>query len=362
MKEKIVLERTNFQILIVDDIPKNIQIVANILKRDNYNLFFASNGSSALEQIALNDFDLILLDIMMPDIDGFEVCKQVRNNSQTKDIPIIFLTAKTEAESIVKGFELGGQDYVTKPFNSMELLARVQTHLMLRKSQKQLKRSNKDLEQFAYIVSHDLKNPLNTMLGFLQLIQMDIENEEYSKLKEYIVLAFEKGKYMNNLIDDLLEFSRLQRSKISLEFIDLNEVVFRATGLLREIIKEKDAQINYNELPTIKSDRMQMTQLFQNLIGNAIKYCDKKPEITINATQDNQFHLISIKDNGIGIAENKLENIFEVFQRVDHKNKEYEGTGIGLAICKKIVERHHGKIWASSDEGNGSTFWFTLPL
>lgn len=225
----------------------------------------------------------------------------------------------------------------------------------------EMERSNVELEQFAYIASHDLQEPLRAVAGCLQILEKNYKGKLDDNADNLIKLAVEGAVRMRNLINDLLSLSHVNSANQPYTPVNLTEAVNLALQNLALPIKENNAQITYNALPTLPADKVQLTQLFQNLINNAIKFCrNKAPEITIEAKQETDHWLISVSDNGIGFEQKYAERIFQPFKRL-HTNEEFPGTGIGLAICKKIVERHQGKIWVESTVGKETTFYFTLP-
>jgi PAS domain S-box-containing protein len=231
----------------------------------------------------------------------------------------------------------------------------------LRQSAQELTRSNRDLEQFAYVASHDLQEPLRAVSGYVQLLQHHYPDKLDEKGQRYIAGAVEGAARMQTLIHDLLVFSRVGRKSDPFEPADLNKVLAQALGNLRVSLQETEAKVTHDPLPTVPVDATQITQLFQNLINNAVKFrASRPPEVHLAASLEaGQWHLF-VRDNGLGIEPQYFERIFQIFQRL-HTRKQYPGTGIGLAICKKIVEHHGGRIWVESQPGQGSTFHFTLP-
>jgi PAS domain S-box-containing protein len=233
--------------------------------------------------------------------------------------------------------------------------------IKLEKLVDKLEISNKELEEFAYVASHDLKEPLRMITSFLNLLEKRYGNELDDDAADFINYAVDGAQRMDEMINDLLEYSRVSSKERKFEYIQSERIVEQVLKNLRSLIDENSAIITYDKLPMIYANKHQMVQLFQNLISNAIKYCDKKiPRIYISATKKDDNYLFSIEDNGIGIDQAHLKRIFTIFQRL-HTRKEYEGSGIGLAISKKILQKHHGKIWAESEPGIGTTFYFTLP-
>ncbi len=231
----------------------------------------------------------------------------------------------------------------------------------LQQRNEELERSNKDLEQFAYVTSHDLKEPIRKIVGFTELFSNKYKGELDGEADEYIHYIVDGAKRMQRLIQDLLKFSRAGRQRLQLEHTDLTDLLHSAIENLESIVKENTAVISFRKLPVLKVAPVHFIQVFQNLLSNAIKYrSEAAPCIDVSAVREDGKWILSFKDNGIGIDPQYFERIFEVFQRL-HGNNEYRGTGIGLAICKKIIERHGGEIWVESKLGKGTTFKFSLP-
>ena len=394
--------KTNYsgKILIVDDNPNNLKILYTYLKNAGFEVLVAEDGKSGMEAVEHSHPELILLDVMMPGMDGFEVCRRLKRDRKTQEIPVIFLTALSETINKVMGFEVGGVDYITQPIENEEVVARVKTHLSMRRMrlalQKQnehlqgeierrkqvetrlqlsndnleetvadrtaeLSSSNQDLEQFAYIASHDLRQPLRKIRMCTEYLSEDYAHcfdEQAESYMEYITKSVDR---MYLLIDDLLTYSRVGQQDEAIVSIDLNTIVEECLEDFSLTIEEKQAKIDWDNLPTIQGNIREMRQLFQNLIGNSLKFtADKPPRIKITVTPEQDYYLFSIEDNGIGIEPQYSDKIFKMFQRL-HKSADYEGTGIGLAICQKIVTRRGGKIWVESQLEEGSNFYFTLP-
>jgi len=417
-------------ILVVDDTAENLHLLSTMLTQSGYAPRCVINGKMALRACNSNPPDLILLDIMMPEMNGYEVCQHLKLEAKTREIPVIFISAKDEVFDKVNAFAVGGVDYISKPFQFEEVLARIESHLSLRNLQKQLKeqnvllqeeitsrlavektlqeknlilqqeistrravekalqeqnlvlqqeisnrqraesallksnqelaRSNAELEQFAYVASHDLQAPLATIASYAQLLEKRYKDQLDSKASKFIGNIVQGCTRMQTLIDDLLEYSRVGRSRKPFQLTDCNHAVEQALANLQGAIRETQAVVTYSELPAVMGDISQLVQLFQNLVGNSIKYRHEAPSVIhITACKQEKDWLFSVSDNGIGIATQHQARIFQIFQRL-HTQKEYSGTGIGLAICQKIVERHGGSIWVESKPGQGSTFYFTL--
>jgi len=230
----------------------------------------------------------------------------------------------------------------------------------LKKRTEELARSNAELEQFVYIASHYLQEPLRTVSNFSQLLAKRYKDKLDAKADQFIGFIVDGTTRMQEMIDDLLEYSRVSTKTKAFESTDYETVFDQALANVKEAVEESDALVTHDPLPTVMADASQIVQLFQNLLSNAIKFRKEKPHITVSAVQRGNEWLFSVKDNGIGIAPEFMEHIFKMFER-EHASTEYPGTGVGLAICKKIVERHGGRIWVESEIGKGSTFYFTIP-
>jgi light-regulated signal transduction histidine kinase (bacteriophytochrome) len=371
------LDKLGEIILLVDDNQTNIELLKNILEKEGYEIGFASNGEHALKLIPKLHPNLILLDIMLPGIDGFEACRKLKENDMFQEIPVIFISAKSRPEDIVKGFEAGGVDYITKPFNINEVLARVQTQLKIqsliaeKKASEErakafaheLERSNKDLEDFAHLASHDLQEPLRKIITFGDRLK-DHSSGIDEKGKEYLDRMQKASVRMKNFIDDLLDFSSVTSIPKPYKLSNLRDLVQKVCEDLDEQIKNSNATIDIGELPTLALDSSQVSTVFQNLISNAIKYRreDVPPVVSLTSSynKNEKSWNIYVSDNGIGIEEKYFERIFKLFQRL-HGKSTFEGTGIGLAICQKVVNNHGGEISVKSKVGEGSTFTIKLP-
>ncbi len=361
-------------ILIVDDKLENLQVLESTLTQQGYEVRKAINGSMALMGAIAEPPDLVLLDIRMPDMDGYEVCQQLKANPKTESIPVVFLSALDDVVDKVKAFAVGGVDFITKPFETEEILVRVQNQLQIRHLQQQLQtqnqqlkslnqelmRSNQELEQFAYIASHDLREPLRMVTSFSQLLFQKYSDKLDADGEEIINFVIDGAARMESLIQDLLAYSRLGSQAKIFRSVNCEKVLKQTLSNLQLEIQETNAQIIANPLPTVVGDETQLVQLFQNLIANGIKYQQELPVIEIDALAQTEQWLFSIKDNGIGIDPQYKERIFQIFQRL-HGRQEYPGTGIGLAICYKIVERHGGKIWVESSLGKVQLFISPYP-
>ncbi|WP_395399419.1 ATP-binding protein [Pseudoduganella sp. UC29_106] len=375
-------------VLIVDDTPANVRVLAEYLDGHGFTVTVAQDGEEGLERARFGCPDLILLDAMMPGWDGFETCRRLKAEPATSTIPVIFMTALSDIGDKVRAYEAGGVDYITKPFHAEEVLARINTHLSLRNMQRQLQeqnealqrevqerqraeqvlaersrelaRSNAELERMAYIASHDLQEPLRMVASYVQLLERRYVGQLDADAHEFIGFAVDGAKRMQALIDDLLTISRVDTKARPMQPVDLGQSLASALHSLRIAVEESQAVVEADALPVVRGDGAQLTQVFQNLLSNAIKFCQEPPRIRLSAQREGRMWRIGVADNGIGVPAEYRERIFGMFQRL-HGRREYAGTGIGLAICQKIVERHGGAIWVEDAAGGGTQFVFTVP-
>ncbi len=506
------MNNSAIKILVVDDKPSNLRFLSKLLTAQGYQVYRAICGQLALNAAIVHCPNLILLDIRMPKMNGYEVCRRLKSTPETEQIPVIFLSVLDDINNKLQAFKVGGVDYIAKPFQVEEILARIDNQVARQRLQQQLKeqnaqlqqsqsllasilnssldgvaayaavrnsqrdiidfqwllvnraaekisgqpfnemvgkyllaedpqirksglfdlyvsvvetgetvdqeffyeddrdisawlhivavklddglavtfrnitdrklaqelleasletqtryaeeltRSNAELEQFAYVASHDLQAPLGTISGYAQLLERRCYNQLDSEGNKFIGNIVNSCTRMQALIDDLLEYSRVGRSQKSFDLIDCNLVFEDACANLQLAIRKNQASVTRGDLPRVIGDNFQLLQLFQNLIGNAIKYRSSQPPLVVFGVsrQENNW-VFSVQDNGIGIAKQHYQRVFQIFQRL-HTQKEYSGTGIGLAICQRIVDRHGGRLWVESEPDRGSTFYFSIPV
>jgi signal transduction histidine kinase len=368
------------ELLLFEDNLGDAGLIEEMLEESEgiYHLEIVETLEEGLVLLKNSLFDVILLDLGLPDSDGIDTLKEVHKIS-TKT-PIIVLTGLNNEEIGIFAVKFGAQDYLIKKEIDSKLLKRsirysierkkIESELQNYKSNledkvkertKELEQSNKELQQFAYVASHDLREPLRMISSFLQLLERRYNEQLDEDANEFIEFAVDGAKRLDSMIKDLLEYSRVANKKRKFSDVDLNQVLERTNLNLKFAIDDNNAEIIANQLPTLSGDEQLLIQLFQNLISNSIKYRSKdNPTIQISVNNElNQF-LFSVKDNGIGISTKHLERIFTIFQRL-HTREEYEGTGIGLAIAQKIVHQHGGQIWAESELGKGTIIYFTIP-
>jgi signal transduction histidine kinase len=359
-------------VLVVDDNPQIFQVLGNMLDENGCSPAIAQNGVKALEFVKIKPPDLILLDIMMPDMDGLEVCSKLKQDVATKDIPIIFLTAKLEKKNVIKGLELGAVDYVTKPFNKKELMTRVNTHLKLKATEEQLKKTVDELKQanatkdkFFSIISHDLMNPFNTLMGMASILANDYDFIGADKRKKFINNILQASTTGYNLAENLLSWSRTQTGKIKVTpvILDLGSIVDRNLEFLESQAKKKNIKIFCCfDNTSVFADANLFDTVIRNLLSNAIKFTPENGKIEISASRKNDFVEISISDNGVGIKPDRLDKLFDVgVTQTTMGTSGEKGTGLGLILCKEFVEKNGGSIRVESEDGKGSRFYIHLP-
>jgi len=356
-------------IFIVDDVPGNLQVLMHSLEHEEYRIAAASNGHQALNMIPAARPDLVLLDVMMPGMDGFEVCRQLKTNPATADIPIIFLTAKTESADIIKGFELGAVDYITKPFNPAELQVRVRTHLELKFSRETLKDLIAARDKFFSIIAHDLRNPVQNLILSSDLLRFSYDSFEEAERKDYIQSLNNSANQISSLLETLLDWSRVQRGTMELyrEKIDIAALAADNIDLLKEHAMKKNitvsCQIQANTYAF--ADKNMIGTVMRNLVSNAVKFTHPGGEVKITArtSSTDSFIEITVSDNGVGIDPGDIAGLFRIdVQKKTRGTAREKGTGLGLILCKEFVEKNNGSIKVGSTPGKGSAFTFTLPV
>lgn len=484
------MNNRSFTVLVVDDNQSGLYVTSKVLKIAGFNVIEASRGSDALEKVKKCKPDVVLLDVKLPDIGGFEVCRLIKSNPSTSSIPVIHISATyLDEESKVIGLEMGADSYLTHPVEPTVLVATIRAMLRIRQAEAnfeqaamqwkttfdslkdgiclidnngriikcnkaaevifgipgeellngslcdidmnfckydndfftnilneknwgdieeiyykrkyylvsinpveidgkysgivfqltditnikksaedlqktliELKRSNNELEQFAYIVSHDLQEPLRMVYSYTNLLEKKYKSKLDGDAGQYIGFITSGMQRMFDLIHDLLDYSRIIFTGKESQKVDCNKVLENVLETLSISIEETQAEISCDQLPEVSGDRTQITRLFQNLVSNAIKFrSEAKPKIHIGADAGSNECTFYVNDNGIGIESEYFSRIFLMFQRL-HEREKYPGTGIGLAVSQRIVERHGGRIWVESEPGKGSKFYFTLPV
>ncbi|HEX8459859.1 MAG TPA: hybrid sensor histidine kinase/response regulator [Segetibacter sp.] len=356
-----------FTILLVDDRPENNILLEETLQKENRKFLVATSGNEALRLCLKNkDIGLIMLDVQMPEMDGFEVARFLKSNNKTKDIAIIFVTAiNKEEQYVLQGFEEGAVDYLQKPLDINVTRAKVNVFEKLYLYQSQLKYAvdqlevvNKQLERFVYMVSHDLKSPLASIVTILSTLHTDELIKSNADVTDKIDMVTIASIHLSEMINSILEYSKLSFEQQTIEEVNTYELVSQIVFLL---FPPKNIKIVISEsLPTINTRKLKLQQVFQNLVSNAIKYNDKPQGlIEIDVREEEKFYRFSVKDNGPGINKDAQNRVFKLFETAGDSSNNDSSTGIGLNILKIIVEEQGGKVWVDCQTGAGSIFYFT---
>ncbi len=366
-------------ILIVDDTPENLISLKKVLEKHNFEVDTALSGEEALKKVLKNEYVLIILDVQMPGMDGFEVAEAISGYSRAKETAIIFLSAaNTDLKLIAKGYSSGGLDYITKPVDLDILLLKVKTFYRIYEQSRKLieiqgalldeiefrKKAERKKDEFISIASHELKTPLTSVKGYVQLLARSVERGDIATVRKHLSKAQVQLEKLNDLIADLLDISKIESGKL-----EFNKKYFSLDTLLDGVL-EVIHQVN----PTFKvikkgiapqriyADEMRIEQVIVNFLTNAIKYSPGTTEVHVNMlTKDGELY-VGVRDFGIGIAPELQESVFEKFFRVEETSIHFQGLGIGLYISAEIISRHGGQVGVKSKPGEGSEFYFTLPL
>ena len=392
---------SRMKILLVDDTPENLVSLDAALSGLGEELVMAQSGKEALRHLLNDDFAAILLDVRMPEMDGFETAEMIRSRPRSRQIPILFLTGYRNEEHLFRGYDLGAVDFLFKPIVPEVLRSKVAVFVelsrtnaklrqqtdALRKQAEELRRaelevrrlntslearvlerteelmrSNEELQQFAYVASHDLREPLRTVSIYAQLLAKRYRGRLDDDADQFIKFIVHNAERMETLVHDLLDFSRIDvRGMDFFAPASCDAALDDAIGNIRPLVAESGAVITRDPLPNVMGDAVQLTRLFQNLLVNSIKYRNHDvPRIHIASKESGGDYLVSVKDNGIGIDPQYAEKIFGIFRVLQPRDRS-SGSGMGLAICRKIVTRHSGRIWVESALGHGATFYWTMP-
>jgi len=370
-------------ILLVDDTSDNIALLT-LLLRGTYKTKVATNGPRALEVAqAESPPDLILLDIMMPDMDGFEVCRRMKESDTLRDIPIIFLSALTETTDKVKAFNAGGVDYITKPFQGEEVRARVSTHLKIRRLQAELEEQNRKIQEsydklsqltaqkdeFIRIASHDLKNPLMCVLGFATIIEETLKSGGGidESTQSFVSKIVESAQLMQKIIEDFLDFNALEDGQLRLNFepMELNQTAVKAVEQNQAYADSKSIPISLElaeSLPVVSADANRIRQVVENLVSNAIKFSTAGSPVIVRTRAAEEGVTTEVIDSGPGLSDEDMGKLFVKYAKLSNKPTGGEkSSGLGLAICKQLIEMHGGRVGVRNNPEAGATFWFSLP-
>ena len=355
------------RVLVVDDITKNLQVVGTILRNAGYEVMPTTSGPQALERVRAQLPDLILLDLMMPEMDGLEVCRRLKADAATRQIPVIFLTASNEMEHLVSGFEVGAVDYVTKPFNPPELLARVQTHVELRQARERLREMNEEKNEFMGIAAHDLRNPLSAIQGYAEMVVEDAQALAHRELEGNGERIRETAKRMAEMVQNLLDANRIERGELQLNLAPtelgpaVNQVI--ETQRPHATVKQQTIHLQTETIPVVVMvDPGVAVQVMENLVSNAVKYSPPGKDIFVRLKRQAQGVRVEVRDEGPGLSAEDQKKLFGKFARLSAKPTGGEhSTGLGLSIVKKMVEAMNGRVWCESEPGVGATFIVEFP-
>ena len=361
---------SEYKILIVDDVMSNVLLLKVLLTNEKFAIATASNGRQALEQVDKENPDLVLLDVMMPDMSGFEVAQHLKANPKTADIPIIFLTALNSTTDIVKGFQVGANDFISKPFNKEELIIRV-THqislvaakrIILNKTE-ELQRTIAGRDKLYSVIAHDLRSPMGSIKMVLNMLILNLPSEKIGdEMYELLTMANQTTEDVFSLLDNLLKWTKSQIGKLNVVYqdIDVVEVVDGVIDIFNMVAGMKKITIREEkpEKLAVSADIDMLKTVVRNLISNAIKFSNENSEVLVKLEAKDGMAVVSVQDHGCGIDEESRRAIFERFVKMNYNIR---GTGLGLSITKSIVEHYGGGIGVESKKGEGSTFYFTLP-
>ena len=366
---------SEYKILIVDDVMSNVLLLKVLLTNEKFAIATASNGRQALEQVEKENPDLVLLDVMMPDMSGFEVAQHLKSNPQTAEIPIIFLTALNSTADIVKGFQVGANDFISKPFNKEELIIRV-THqislvaakrLILSKTE-ELQRTIAGRDKLYSVIAHDLRSPMGSIKMVLNLLILNLPFEKIgAEMYELLTMANQTTEDVFSLLDNLLKWTKSQIGKLNVVYqdVDLVEVTDGVIEIFSMVASLKKIRIREMkpERMMVNADIDMLKTVVRNLLSNAIKFSKENSEILVKMEEVNGMAVVSVQDHGCGISEEGQKKLLHAdthFSTFGTNNE--EGSGLGLLLCKDFVVKNGGKLWFTSKEGEGSIFSFSIPV
>ena len=366
---------SEYKILIVDDVMSNVLLLKVLLKNEKFAIATASNGRQALEQVEKENPDLVLLDVMMPDMSGFEVAQHLKSNPNTADIPIIFLTALNSTADIVKGFQVGANDFISKPFNKEELIIRV-THqislvaakrLILSKTE-ELQRTIAGRDKLYSVIAHDLRSPMGSIKMVLNMLILNLPSEKIgAEMYELLTMANQTTEDVFSLLDNLLKWTKSQIGKLNVVYqdVDLVEVTDGVIEIFSMVASLKKIRIHEMkpEKMMVNADIDMLKTVVRNLLSNAIKFSKENSEVLVKMEEVDGMAVVSVQDYGCGISEEGQKKLLHTdthFSTFGTNNE--EGSGLGLLLCKDFVVKNGGKLWFTSKEGEGSIFSFSIPV
>jgi two-component system sensor histidine kinase/response regulator len=366
---------SHYKILVVDDVAANVLLLKVLLTNEKFQIVTARNGREALEQVKAENPDLILLDVMMPEMSGFEVAEHLRSNPETEDVPVIFLTALNGSSDVVKAFHSGANDFISKPFNKEELMIRVRHQISLVAAKRALIERNEELhrtitsrDKLYSVIAHDLRSPLGSIKMVLNMLIINLPPEMIGEeMHELLTVANQTTEETFALLDNLLKWTKSQIGRLKICYQDTNivEILQSVMDIFNMVADLKGISIKLEapERMMANADIDMIKTVVRNLLSNAIKFSRENSTIVISATTEDGKAIISVKDSGCGIAEEdqaKLLHTDTHFSTFGTNNE--EGSGLGLLLCQDFVEKNNGKLWFTSKKGEGSTFSFSIPL
>jgi signal transduction histidine kinase len=358
-------------ILVVDDTVENLQLLSRLLRAHGYEARPVTNGRDALLAARSDPPELVLLDVSMPEVDGYEVCARLKESTDLREIPVIFLTALNSTADKVRAFEAGGADYVTKPFQIDEVLARIRVHVALRRSRLELLASYERLrgleklrEDLVHMVVHDMRSPISGLIGLLHLIQTDSSCTLGENATTDLQYAVQSAVGLNGLANDLLDVSRLEEDKLPLDRRrnDLVEICRDVLQRLAPLDRTRALELDAADVVDARCDRGIVQRVLENLVGNAVKHTPAGGRIRVSAVAGPEGVRVAVRDEGPGVPPEARSKIFEKFGTVEaRRERKYHSAGLGLTFCKLAVEAHGGAIGVDAGDPVGSVFWFELP-
>ena len=367
---------SEYKILIVDDVMSNVLLLKVLLTNEKFAIATANNGQQALEQVDKEHPDLVLLDVMMPDLSGFEVAQRLKSNPDTADIPIIFLTALNSTTDIVKGFQVGANDFISKPFNKEELIIRVTHQISLVAAKRiivaqteELRKTIMGRDKLYSVIAHDLRSPMGSIKMVLNMLILNLPSETIGEeMYELLTMANQTTEDVFSLLDNLLKWTKSQIGKLKVVYQDINmvEVVEGVSEIFTMVAGLKNIKI-VQDVPVadvaVRADIDMVKTVIRNLISNAIKFSNEGAEVVVSLAEEDGMAIVSVKDSGCGIDEENQRKLLHTdthFSTFGTNNE--EGSGLGLLLCKDFVIKNGGKLWFTSKKGEGSTFSFSIPL
>ncbi|WP_291584897.1 response regulator [Bacteroides sp.] len=366
---------SEYKILIVDDVMSNVLLLKVLLTNEKFQIATASNGRQALDQVEKERPDLVLLDVMMPDMSGFEVSQQLKANPETAEIPIIFLTALNSTADIVKGFQVGGNDFISKPFNKEELIIRVTHQISLIAAKRIIVAQTEELrktiigrDKLYSVIAHDLRSPMGSIKMVLNMLILNLPSDTIgAEMYELLTMANQTTEDVFSLLDNLLKWTKSQIGKLKVVYqdIDMVEVTEGVIEIFSMVAELKKISIRL-EAPAkleVNADIDMIKTVIRNLLSNAIKFSNEETEILVTVQEQEGMAVVSVKDSGCGIDEENQKKLLHTdthFSTFGTNNE--EGSGLGLLLCQDFVIKNGGKLWFKSAKGEGSTFSFSIPL